>query len=99
MPLRDLVEYFNQRISAEQGLSQPPLVVNDGLVEGKFAGLRLATGFHPVRRADDGTTVVGHVAELKARGADGGNTLATALFDHTEAGRVVGLDRLCRTIH
>jgi EAL domain-containing protein (putative c-di-GMP-specific phosphodiesterase class I) len=99
MPLNDLVEYFNQRIRAEQGLSQPPLFLQDGRVEGRFAGIRLATLFQPLRRSDDGLAIAGHAAELQACREDGGNTLPAELFEHAEGGRVVGLDRLCRTIH
>lgn len=99
MPLNDLVEYFNQRICAEQGISQPPLLLRDGRVEGRFAGIRLATRFHPCRRSDDIGAIAGHGAELNALEGDGGTTLPAQLFEHAEGGQVVGLDRLCRTIH
>ena len=43
MPLRDLTEYFNQRITEQQGLAEPPLFIKGGRVESRAGGLPLAT--------------------------------------------------------
>ncbi|HUL14025.1 MAG TPA: EAL domain-containing protein, partial [Methylococcaceae bacterium] len=99
MPLQDLVEYFNQRISEEQGLREPPLTVQAGQVEGRFGGLRLASEFHPIRRADSPEHIVGHDAQLQAFQPDDKQATAARVFFAADAASIVSLDRLCRTIH
>jgi len=99
MPLQDLVEYFNQRISEEQGLREPPLSVKAGQVEGSFGGLRLASEYHPIRRAESPERVVGHDAQLQAFQPDARQATAARVFYAADAASIVNLDRLCRTIH
>ncbi len=99
MPLRDLAEYFNQRISEEQGLTEPPLLVRAGQVESRIGGLRLATEFHPIRRANEPSKILGHDATLRAFPPETSQSLAVKVFHQPEAGDIVNLDRLCRTIH
>lgn len=99
MPLHDLVEYFNQRIREEQGLREPPLSVKARQVEGAFGGLRLASEFHPIRRADSPEQVVGHDAQLQAFQPDARQATAARVFYAADAASIVNLDRLCRTIH
>jgi len=100
MPLQDLVEYFNQRISAEQGLTEPPLATRGGQVESRLGGLRLTTEFHPIRKAAAPSEIVGHDATLQAFQPETSQTTAAKAF-HSAAdeGGVINLDRLCRTIH
>ena len=99
MPLTDLVEYFNQRISAEQGLAEYPLELRNGRVESRFGGHRLATEFHPVRRASQPSLIVGHDATIFAVPPETSQALAEKVFQAADVGGVVNLDRLCRTIH
>jgi EAL domain-containing protein (putative c-di-GMP-specific phosphodiesterase class I) len=99
MPLHDLVEYFNQRISAEQGLSEYPLELRNGRVESRFGGHRLATEFHPIRQALEAERVVGHDATMFALQPETSQSAAEKIFQAADAGGVVNLDRLCRTIH
>ncbi len=99
MPLRDLVEYFNQRISQQQGLAEPPLIVRKGQVESRFGGLNLATEFHPIRRADSPSLIIGHDAALRALQPDTSQSTAEKVFHSADEGGIVNLDRLCRTIH
>jgi EAL domain-containing protein (putative c-di-GMP-specific phosphodiesterase class I) len=99
MPLRDLVEYFNQRISAEQGLAEPPLFVVAGQVESRLNGVRLATEFHPIRKAAAPSDIIGHDATLLTSQSETLETPTTALFRSADECGVINLDRLCRTIH
>jgi EAL domain-containing protein (putative c-di-GMP-specific phosphodiesterase class I) len=99
MPLRDLVEYFNQRISAEQGLAEPPLFVHAGQVESTINGVRLATEFHPIRKAAAPSDIIGHDATLQESLSETHETAARALFSSKDEGGIINLDRLCRTIH
>jgi len=99
MPLTDLVEYFNQRISAEQGLAEYPLVLRDGRVESRCGGHRLASEFHPVRRAGRPEQVVGHDATIFADPPQTSQAMADKVFEEVDGGGAVKLDRLCRTIH
>ncbi len=99
MPLRDLTEYFNQRISEEQGLSEPPLFVREGQVESRAGGLRLATEFHPIRRAKTPSVIMGHDATLRAFPPETSQTIAAKIFHLAEAADIVNLDRLCRILH
>ncbi len=99
MPLRDLTEYFNQRISEEQGLAAPPLLVRAGQIESRAGGLRLATEFHPIWRANGTSIIMGHDATLRAFPPDTSQTMAAKVFHLADVDEVVNLDRLCRTIH
>ena len=99
MPLQGLVEYFNQRISAEQGLSEHPLVLRNGRVESRYGGHRLATEFHPIRRAKQPERIVGHDATIFAVQPETSQATADKLFQGANPGGVVNLDRLCRTVH
>ncbi|MBS1213868.1 MAG: hypothetical protein H6R26_2485 [Proteobacteria bacterium] len=99
MPLHDLVDYFNQRIIEEQGLKFPPLAVRSGQVESRFGDLRLASEFHPIRRASDPAQIVGHDATLQAFEPETSQAMAARVFHSADVGSIINLDRLCRTIH
>lgn len=99
MPLSDLVEYFNQRISSEQGLTKPPLTIRSGQVEGHFGELRLATEFQPIYRAGASDHTIGHDAVLQAFQSDARLATAVRVFHDADVGSIINLDRLCRTIH
>jgi len=99
MPLHDLVEYFNQRISVEQGLAEPPLATQGGQVESRLGGLRLATEFHPIRKAAAPAEIVGHDATLQAFQPETSQATAAKAFLSAGEGGAINLDRLCRTIH
>jgi EAL domain-containing protein (putative c-di-GMP-specific phosphodiesterase class I) len=99
MPLQELVNYFNQRLVAEQSLKTAPLTYANRQVEGRFAGLHLASAFHPIRRAINPDIIVGYDAVLKTTPTDGQKTLAEQAFLTATSSGVVNLDRLCRTIH
>jgi EAL domain-containing protein (putative c-di-GMP-specific phosphodiesterase class I) len=99
MPLSDLVEYFNQRISSEQGLIRPPLSVRAGMVEGRFGELRLASEFQPIHHAGAGNRVVGHDAVLQAFDSDARPDALERILHDPDVGNIINLDRLCRTIH
>ena len=99
MPLNDLVYHFNERFVADQGLAQPPLTVKQGQVESRFGDLRLASEFHPIRRADAPDLIVGHDATLQAFEPDTSQATAAKVFHAAEAESIVNLDRLVRTLH
>lgn len=100
MPLQDLVRYFNQRITEEQGLESAPLSIRQGLVESRHGGFPLATEFHPVRRASSLDQIAGMDASLRAYPPETSQSLTARVFQQTpETSGVVNLDRLCRTIH
>ena len=99
MPLRDLTEYFNQRICEEQGLAQPPLLTKAGQVESRAGGLRLATEFHPIRRASKPSNIMGHDATLRAFPPETSQSMAAKVFHLADVDEIINLDRLCRTIH
>ena len=99
MPLHDLVDYFNQRIIDEQGLKFPPLALRCGQVESRFGDLRLATEFHPIRRADNPELIFGHDATLQAFEPETSQATAARVFHAADVGSIINLDRLCRTIH
>jgi EAL domain-containing protein (putative c-di-GMP-specific phosphodiesterase class I) len=99
MPLRDIVNYFNQRLIEEQSLRAEPLTYANNWVEGRFAGLHLASEFHPIRRAINPEVIVGYDAVLKTTPENEQKTLAEQAFLTATSSGVVNLDRLCRTIH
>jgi EAL domain-containing protein (putative c-di-GMP-specific phosphodiesterase class I) len=99
MPLRDLTEYFNQRISEEQNLAEPPLSIRSGQVEGRAGGLRLASEFHPIRRANTPSVIMGHDATLCAFPPETSQSIAAKIFHLADAEDIINLDRLCRIIH
>ncbi len=99
MPLRDLTEYFNQRITEQQGLAEPPLFIKAGRVESRVGGLPLATEFHPIRLAHSPSTIVGHDATLRAFPPETSQSVSAKVFHMAESDSIVNLDRLCRTIH
>ena len=99
MPLTDLVEYFNQRISAEQELAEYPLELRNGRVESRFGGHRLTTEFHPIRRAGQPSLIVGHDATIFAAQPENSHSTVEKVFQAADVGGAVNLDRLCRTIH
>ncbi|QFY43809.1 EAL domain-containing protein [Candidatus Methylospira mobilis] len=99
MPLSDLVEYFNQRISNEQGLTKPPLTVRAGQVAGRFGELRLATEFEPIHHSSEVDRIVGHDAILQAFQSDAGLASSARVYHDADIGNIINLDRLCRTIH
>lgn len=99
MPLRDLTEYFNQRIGEEQNLAEPPLLLNAGQVESRAGGLRLASEFNPIRRASCPSMIMGHDATLAAFPPETSQSMAAKVFHLADVEDIINLDRLCRTIH
>jgi EAL domain-containing protein (putative c-di-GMP-specific phosphodiesterase class I) len=99
MPLTDLVEYFNQRITTEQGLAEYPLILRNGRVESHFGGDRLATEFHPIRRAGRPSLVVGHDATVYSVQPGTSQDAVEKVFQAADVSGAVNLDRLCRTVH
>lgn len=99
MPLAEITEYFNQRISEERGLAEPPLLFKGRQVESRAGGLRLATEFHPIRRAAKPSIIMGYDAALRAFSPETSQTLAAKLFHLADVDDIINLDRLCRTIH
>jgi hypothetical protein len=109
VPVSQLVEYFNDRIRAEQirYLPEDPLRIRNGAVEGRFGAIRFQSVFQPRVAMSSGTPhVAGHAASLRASG--GGNTGLDAdkvmpvrdVFAAARDGKaVVHLDRLCRLVH
>lgn len=109
MPVSRLVEYFNDRIRAEQVpyLPEDPLRIRNGAVEGRFGAIRFQSVFQPRVAMSSGTPhVAGHAASLRASG--GANTGLDAdkvipvrdVFAAARDGKaVVYLDRLCRLVH
>jgi predicted signal transduction protein with EAL and GGDEF domain len=99
MPLTDLVEYFNQRITEEQNLTEYPLALRNGKVESRYGGHRLATEFHPIRSAHQPDKIVGYDATIFAIQPETSHTAVEKVFQTADVNGVINLDRLCRTIH
>lgn len=99
MPLTELVEYFNQRITEQQDLKEYPLKLLNGRVESTFGGYQLASELHPIRSAENPWIIQGHDATLYADPPETSQSLMEKVFETASNGGVVNLDRLCRTIH
>lgn len=98
MPLQHLIDYFNQRFTEENGLTEPPLAFDGKRVDGHFGASRFTSQLRPVRLVSAPSFVSGHDAALAV----------TAHPDQEEAGKllfaddvpnIVSLDRLSRTVH
>lgn len=99
MPLQHLVDYFNQRFSEENGLSEPPLALSGKRVEGRFGGWVFTSRLQPIRLSTSPSFVIGHDAApvvVSPAGADGDGT---HLLFADDVPSVVSLDRLSRTVH
>jgi len=99
MPLRQLVEYFNQRFTEEQGLSHPPLRLNGTQVEGNFGSLGFGSILEPVRLTESPELAIGHDASAFVPDAPKGSNLPFHVPASDEVARIVNLDRLIRTVH
>jgi len=99
MPLQQLVEYFNQRFTEEQGLNHPPLRLNGTQVEGRFGSLRFGSILQPVRLAESPALVIGHDASSFIPDAPNDSNLPLHAQATDEALNIVNLDRLNRTVH
>lgn len=99
MPLRHLVDYFNQRFSEENGLAEPPLAYDGQRVEGRFGGLAFTSRLQPVRLSASPGFVAGHDAAPTAAAPLGGAADGEALLFAEDAPNIVSLDRLGRTVH
>ena len=111
MPLQQLVSYFNQRFSEEQGLSIPPLALNGQVVKGHCDGAWFGSILQPVYTHTDTPKIMAYDAALQVTpearltsglfsaldraGTESGASLWNEIGDHT----VVHLDRLSRTVH
>jgi EAL domain-containing protein (putative c-di-GMP-specific phosphodiesterase class I) len=96
MPLEHLIDAFNHRFGAEQGLAQPPLAWDGRQVEGRLGGLRFGSILQPVRLAAEPARVIGHdaVSRILETGSD-----PLAAEGGADAEGIVNLDRLSRTVH
>jgi EAL domain-containing protein (putative c-di-GMP-specific phosphodiesterase class I) len=65
MPLRQLVNYFNQRFVEEQNLTRPPLILWDERVEGESNQLRFGSVLQPVQAYPEDGRVIGLDASLQ----------------------------------
>jgi EAL domain-containing protein (putative c-di-GMP-specific phosphodiesterase class I) len=99
MPLQQLVEYFNQRFTEEQGLGDPPLRLNGTRVEGRFGNLRFSSILQPVRLAESPALVIGHDASSFIPDTPSDSTLPFHAQATDETLNIVNLDRLTRTVH
>ncbi|HYE35945.1 EAL domain-containing protein [Methylocaldum sp.] len=99
MPLQQLVEYFNQRFTEEQGLSNPPLRLNGTQVEGTFGGLCFGSILEPVRLAESPSLVIGHDTSSIVPDVQGAPNPPFQTPTSDEALNIVNLDRLNRTVH
>jgi len=103
VPVSQLVDYFNDRIRAQEVryLPEDPIRSRNGAVEANFGPLRLTSVFQPlVAIASGGRLAVHHQAYLRAIGANHAALPAPEVFASTrEAAAIVYLDRLCRKVH
>jgi EAL domain-containing protein (putative c-di-GMP-specific phosphodiesterase class I) len=99
MPLQQLVEYFNQRFTEEQGLTSPPLQINGTRVEGRFGSLRFGSILQPVRLAESPATVIGHDASSLIPDTPNSSNPSFHGPPSEEDRSIVNLDRLTRTVH
>lgn len=99
MPLSDLVRYFDDRFREESGGLPAGFVLDpDGRIRARLADLMLESVFQPIRDREGRT--VGHEALLRPLGS-GARPLPpeTPFLLATDADEIVGVDRLCRTLH
>lgn len=99
MPLRQLVEYFNQRFAEEQGLNSPPLRLKGTRVEGYLGDLHVGSILQPVRLAESPSLVIGHDASSFVPDETNGSNRPLHGSAADEALNIVNLDRLTRTVH
>jgi EAL domain-containing protein (putative c-di-GMP-specific phosphodiesterase class I) len=99
MPLQQLVEYFNQRFSEEQGLEEPPLHLNSQQVVGHFDGLNFSTILQPIRLTATPSRIVGYDAMLRINHGLNAKDHSDRLLFADHVSNIVDLDRLSRTVH
>lgn len=99
MPLQQLVEYFNQWFTEEQGLTQPPLRLNGTRVEGRFGTVHIGSVLQPVRLAESPTFVIGHDASSLIPDAPHGSDSPLREEAWNNGPNIVNFDRLTRTVH
>ena len=107
MPLHNLVDYFNDRLSREHRSSFSPFIVEDGKASGLFGPLRIDSLFTPIRHTLKPTTIAGHAAQITVAPSKPQhlyanqieNLLANNTAPATEFESIINFDRLCRTVH
>lgn len=98
MPLQHLIDYFNQRFTEENGLTEPPLSYDGKRVEGRFGASRFTSRLRPVRLASAPSFVSGHDAGLVVASNPDDEDAGRLLFAD-DVPNIVSLDRLSRTVH
>lgn len=106
MPLRQLVNYFNDLFAREHQPGIRPLVLKNGQVTGLLdSGARIGSRFAPVRQTSNNYARLGHIAQIIATPGAGGPqdehvmTLADVLIEAAGFQGLINLDRFCRTVH
>lgn len=99
MPLQRLVEYFNQRFTEENGLTEPPLAYDGKLVRGRFGASTFTSRLRPVRLASAPMFVSGYDAGLVAASHPQDENAGYLSLFAEEVPDIVNLDRLSRTVH
>ena len=100
MSLDSLVREIGKLFQKAGGLTEPPLLLRDGGVEGRFGDLCLSSVFRRIRSASNPSRVDGLQACLRVYAE--GESPASALDVFAAAQdtvAVINLDRLCRTLH
>ena len=98
MPLRHLIDTFNHRFIADNGLKNPPLSYDGQRVHGRYGNLVFSSDLKPVRQRTRPDLIIGHdTAPLVLRVS---RTPDSPRLLHSEPPTdIVCLDRLGRTVH
>ncbi|CAL1241785.1 hypothetical protein [Candidatus Methylocalor cossyra] len=95
MPLRHLIDCFNDRFAAENRFDAPPLTFDGHRVEGRSGGSTFTSRLQPVRLGTVPSFVAGYDASTEVVGRP--ETTRRLFGDDPQD--VVTLDRLIRTVH
>ena len=98
MPLRHLIDTFNHRFIADNGLKYPPLNYDGQRVDGRYGNLTFSSDLKPVRQRTHPDLIIGHdTSPLVFRVS---RSLESPRLLHSEPPTdIVCLDRLGRTVH
>lgn len=107
MPLRQLVEYFNDRFALEYGFNFNTLSLEGGLVSGFFGPMKINSTFTPFRQTIKPELTTGYIAHLNLKTYDPlslnitqlENLLANEPSQKNNFESIINFDRLSRTVH
>ncbi len=107
MPLRNLVDYFNDRFGQEHHSSFRPFMLEEGTISALFGQIKISSVFSPIRLALKPAEVIGHAAKLKVSthevqylySDEIENLLSHQPHQAGDFESIINFDRLSRTVH